>query len=741
MLASTMSIRTRLLLLVLSVMLPALLAAMLAVWFVYKEQQEAQNISFTEASRTFSLLVDNELQTTTGILQALSKAPSIEKNDLDEFKAYAKLLAPPGDSTIVLSDLEGQQLINTRSRPGVPLPTVGSALMEQRARLGIDKTLVSDVFFAPIGKRYDFAVEVPVLQNGEVRYRLGMGLATGRLQTLLTQQGFPTDWLVVVVDRKGVVVARSRSHEKFVGKTANPGLLERIAAQEKSGVHYGTTLDGIDTAGFFSRSPDSGWTVILNIPVAELRRPAIHAALLLGANMTLLLAGAIAIARWYAARTANPIEELRLAAEQLGRGETISLRPSGLSETDMVGDALHRADAQIRQSKQELQARIADAVQRAEDAQRALMQAQKLEALGRLTGGIAHDFNNILQTLSTAMQLIRLTHEPERIQSLAETCERAIDRATQLTGQMRAFGKTQETRLETLSLKEAVSNVAPLLQNALPSNIGFSIDMADDLWQVTVDRLQLELALLNIIINARDAMSTGGMLHIDMRNERLQKDLQALPAGDYVRIRVSDTGTGMSKDVLRRALEPFFTTKPVDKGTGLGLPQAYGFASQSGGMLDLDSLEGVGTVVMILLPKASSRRIGNEYSLSPSDEPASMASGTLLLVEDDKLVRQAVAPAFAKAGFHVLQAGTADEAIAMLDTHADIAFLLSDIVMPGQMSGVELARTVQGRFPNIRIVLATGYTDFDINLPGVHVLGKPYAINDAVRALTRTLSS
>jgi signal transduction histidine kinase len=738
MLASAMSIRNRLLLLVLSVLLPALLAALLAVWFVYKEQQAAQKISLAETTHTFSLLIDNELQTTTGVLKALSNAPSLGRKDFDEFKAYAQRISPPEDSAIVLSNLAGQQLLNTRAPAGSPLPKVNAAVMEQRAQHGNDKIIVSDVFFAPIGKRHDFAVEVPVLQDGEVRFRLAMGLATERLQPLLAQQNFPADWVVVVVDRKGTVVARSRSHDKFVGKTVTPDLLKRIVAREKSGVHYGTTLDGIETAGFFSRSPESEWTVILNIPVAELRRPAIHAALLLGAIMTLLLAGAIAIARWYASRTANPIENLRLAAEQLGRGEPFALRPSGLAETDMVGHALQQADAQIRRNRQELQARVTEAVMKAESAQRALMQAQKLEALGRLTGGIAHDFNNILQTLSTALQLIRFTNDPGRIQTLAETCERAIDRATQLTGQMRAFGKVQEACLETVSLHEATANVIPLLKNALPSNIAFSFELGEELWPVTVDRLQLELALLNIVINARDAMPAGGMIHIDMHNERLQKDLHSLPAGDYVRIGLSDTGAGMSREILAQALEPFFTTKPVDKGTGLGLAQAYGFASQSGGTLHLDSLEGVGTVVTILLPKASLDSVGSSPLSGTVNVSPALASGTVLLVEDDSLVREAVASALSNAGFCVLEAGTADEALTLFDKNADISFLLSDIVMPGQMSGVDLARAVQARFPEVRIVLATGYTEIDIDLPGVRVLGKPYEINEAVHALTRT---
>jgi len=486
---------------------------------------------------------------------------------------------------------------------------------------------------------------------------------------------------------------------------------------------------------FFNRGPMSGWTIILSIPASEMRQPAIVAAASLAALVVGVLALAVIGARWYARRTAAPIEMLRQAAERLGQGETVTASASGMIEADAVSTALADASRQIRDNKAELERKVAEAVAAAERAQRALLQGQKLEALGRLTAGIAHDFNNILQTLSGALQLIPLTADRERVHALAATCLKAIARATTLTGQMRSFGMAQDARLETVQPQAAVKNALAMLGNALPGNVALALDVPDDLWPVTVDPLQMELALLNLVINARDAMPSGGRVDLQLRNETLADTRHGLPPGAYVRIALADTGTGMSAETLARALEPFFTTKAVDKGTGLGLPQAYGFAAQSNGTLVLHSAPGAGTTVTIWLPRAAEAAgiVAEEFSRQRPIAPA--PAGLVLFVEDDALVRETMLAALHTAGFEVVAAASGEEALAVLESGQPVRQVFSDIVMPGAIGGVELARIVLTRYPEVHIVLATGYADSRVNLPGVRLLAKPYDIAELFQAL------
>jgi len=289
--------------------------------------------------------------------------------------------------------------------------------------------------------------------------------------------------------------------------------------------------------------------------------------------------------------------------------------------------------------------------------------------------------------------------------------------------------------METVCLDEKIETVLPLLKNALPSNIAFDIEVDQALWPVKVDPLQLELALLNLVINARDAMPHGGKISLRAKNDVLTKSLNSLLPGEYVRITIADDGTGMSAEVMSKALDPFFTTKSVNKGTGLGLPQAYGFATQAEGTLVLHSIEGKGTFVTIYIPRALT-----EVQRSEDEERrvgTASASGALLFVEDDPLVREAVAPALDQAGFNVIVAKNGEEALSILESGRAINLVFSDIVMPGNLSGIDLARIIEERFPSIRVVLATGYTEVRAAIPGVRLLAKPYNVNEAVKVLSQ----
>jgi signal transduction histidine kinase len=726
-----MRIRIRLLLLILSILLPAFAIASVAVWYVYKEERAAEVAGMHEAARALALLADRDLQAREAVLATLAASPAMQQGDLAAVYAHARGVAPGPDMTIVVTDLAGRQLFNTRKPFGSP-PAVGrSNLMALREAAGPGATVVSDLFYAPVGKRYDVALQIPVTVDGQLRHYLSMGLSVERIMPLLAQHGVPPAWVVSLLDRRGTVIARSRDASRYIGRQVSAGLRERIAAVP-SGVHEGVRLDGTPTFAFFSRAPLSGWTVVMSVPAAEMRRPAVVAATGLGTLILVVLLCALIAARSYARRTAAPIERLRLAAERLGRDEPVDAFVSGVAEADAVSAALADAGTRIRDNKAHLERRVAEAVSSAERAQRALLQGQKLEALGRLTAGIAHDFNNILQTLSGALQLIPLTDDRAKVQALAATCQKAIARATTLTGRMRAFGTVQEARLETVAPAALVQNTLPMLRSALPGTVRLELHIAPELWPVTLDPLQMELALLNIVINARDAMPDGGRLYLGMGNEHLDPAAHGLPAGDYVRIELRDNGTGMTPETLTRALEPFFTTKPVDKGTGLGLPQAYAFAIQSGGTLSLQSEPGDGTTVTIRLPRATP-------AAAPSHAACSgMVPGPILFVDDDPLVRATMVEALTVAGFDVTSAASGDEALALLDAGCPVRHVVSDIVMPGTLDGVALARVVAERYPDVRIVLATGHSDRRVDIAGVRLLAKPYDIAQLFKALEGT---
>jgi CheY-like chemotaxis protein len=336
--------------------------------------------------------------------------------------------------------------------------------------------------------------------------------------------------------------------------------------------------------------------------------------------------------------------------------------------------------------------------------------------------------------LSSCLQLLRLSPTPERIPFILDTGEKAIRRATELTAQMRSFARVQDVRLEAVDLVETIHNIMPLLASSLRNPRMLRTELADDLWPVNIDRLQFELALLNLVINARDAMPRGGEIVLTCANAVLTASAKAVAPGEYVVVAVADQGTGIPAELLSKVLDPFFTTKPVDKGTGLGLPQAYGFATQAGGTLLIDSSEGSGTTVTMYLPRSAHKpdaAVGAPgEALAPREE-----NGTVLFVEDDPLVRQTVLLALEHSGFKVIEAASGDEALVLLEANASVEFVFSDVVMPGEVNGVELARIVAARYPHLHVVLASGHNELEIDLEKVKLIGKPYDVVSVVNML------
>ncbi|MFC5513427.1 response regulator [Massilia jejuensis] len=730
-----MRTRTRFLLLVLSVLVPAFIASALAVAYVYHDAQKAQNRSMAETSRALALLVANELEKKEEVLRALAASPALAGGRMLNFYEHARTVVPPPNATVVLFDLESRQLLNTRRPFGSALPpSTASNVDALRKRYGPQRAVVSDLFIGKVARRLDFAIQVPVTVDNSVRYMLAMGVGVDTMQTLLMRQHLPANWLATVIDRNGVVVARTRHPEGFVGK---PIMAEsrRLIGDADEIVYESRTLDGVQSRVFVSTVPGAEWKVLLSLPVDTLREAPRQAAAVLGGLIALLLLLGLAAAHRFANRAIASIEALGRSARALGEGAEVAYAPSGWVELDSVARRLAGASSRIRHAQGEMEARVAAAIAATERAQSALLKNQKLEALGRLTGGIAHEYNNLLQTLTTALQLAAFSTREDKVKSLIQTCQRTVGRATTLTGQLGAFGRLQEARVTTVDVCEQLRSAVQLMKGSLRSNVAVEVHCEEDVWPVTLEPLQFDVALLNLALNARDAMPDGGSLRVEARNVAIDGADGNLARGDYVLVSMVDSGSGMKADVMARALDPFFTTKPPGQGTGLGLPQAYAFAVQAGGTLALDSIPGIGTRVDLYLARAQ-----DEVTAAPAIEDAAPArgSGTVLFVEDDALVREAVMRALTESGFTVLVAEDGDAALRLLEgrpRRPDVVF--SDVVMPGAVSGIDLANILRQRYPGLPVILATGYTDQQLATPGVQVLAKPYAIETLVALLSK----
>ena len=379
-------------------------------------------------------------------------------------------------------------------------------------------------------------------------------------------------------------------------------------------------------------------------------------------------------------------------------------------------------------------------------AQMALNQAQKLKAVGQLTGGVAHDFNNLLTIILGNLAMLEegLRDNPELFKS-AHTAMNAARRGADLTRRLLAFSRQQALQPRLLAPGQQLQEIAELLARTLGANIELETAADPAVWNIRVDPGQLTNAVLNLAINARDAMPGGGCLRIEAGNVTLDAAHAArypdVVAGDYVRLTVADTGTGMTPEVIERAFEPFFTTKELGAGTGLGLSMVYGFVKQSGGHVRIRSQVGAGTTVELYLPRHTSR--GRETLAAAQaalDESRLRGRERVLLVEDDPDIRDFVARTLTGFGYRVREAATGREALALLAPGAPVDLLLSDMTMPGGISGYDLVLEARRQQPELRVLLMSGFTDMAGQLPAdCALLEKPFQKLDLARAVRLTL--
>ena len=368
-----------------------------------------------------------------------------------------------------------------------------------------------------------------------------------------------------------------------------------------------------------------------------------------------------------------------------------------------------------------------------------LRHSQKLEAVGQLTGGVAHDFNNLLMVITAGLDMLELHDDPQRREKLVRAMQQAAQRGAGLTRQLLAFSRNRALQPETVDLPKLIGNMSELLDRSLRGDIKVVIELGPDLWPIVADPGELELVILNLAVNARDAMDGSGVITITGRNVRETIDGVE---GDFVRLAVRDTGSGMSDAIKARVFEPFFTTKDIGKGSGLGLAQVYGFAKQSGGAVNIDSVVGQGTRIVLLLPRSHeiATHGGSDARLSVDIAPG--PERCVLLVEDDVEVAALVEEMLRGIGYDVVHATNATAALGALANDRRIDLVVSDIMMPGGTNGIALAKQIRTRRPALPVLLTSGFSEAmrgEAEALGIHILRKPYGLKELRAAVEHHL--
>jgi signal transduction histidine kinase/ActR/RegA family two-component response regulator len=588
---------------------------------------------------------------------------------------------------------------------------------------------------------------------GQVSGVVAAALSLDWLNSEIARNPLPPKATVSAVDRQGTIIARYPGSAQFVG-TRIPGQSHSYMLTGGEGVQEALGFDGI--ARIYSYAPlpggPSGMTLSVGLDKGELLKGSKAA----NRRDITVIAGSCALALLLAAMGARafigrPIRLLLDAAEYWRQGD-LGARvgfPEARSEFGRLGAAFNAMAAAIGDREQELEHRVQarteelkQAMERQQAAELALHESQKMETVGRLTGGVAHDFNNILAAVIGNIDLAcaHLGPGDPRLPWL-EAAILSANRGAALIQQLLAFARRQNLRPETVDLNRYIRGSLDMLQRLLRSDVVVEARLAPEAWPVRADPNQFEAAMLNLAINARDAMPDGGTLRLETKNISIAAaDDPTGLQGDFVAIIVTDTGTGIPPKILEKVFDPFFTTKEVGAGSGLGLSMVLGFAQQSSGSVRIESELGCGTTVTLYLPRSSE----DAKALPIRAEAAFGGSGTILLVDDNAEVRSVTAQLLEMTGYSVRAVSGAPEAIACFEREGRaIDMLVADLVLANGRDGVELAAALRDRRPGLPVLLITGYSEAvlkGVNAAGIEVLTKPFehvALSRAVRRAMR----
>ena len=727
-----------------------------------------------DIARQVTIGIDRDLNGMITTLQTLATSTRLQGGDYQGFYLQAARVKALLGADVVLRRSDGQQLMNTRLPWGTALPR--ATVPEDADVLKIRRPAITNVFVGAVSTEPRIAVIVPVVADDDRIYLLSTGVPTERIAATV-REGLPADWLIGVGDRAGVFVARSQQHAEFSGKPGVPAFL--ALAKGREGAFTGKSAFGKDVLVGYAHSQLSGWLIAASIAEETIQWPLQRDIMVLvgfGAAV-LALSSFLALLIWRF--VAGPLRLLAAAGDATSSGAIAPLVTSPLREISAVGEALTRTsrqlqerererdqiEAALRASEMDLEARVAERTRELQDANRTLVtemegreraevqvrQLQRIEAVGQLTGGIAHDFNNMLAVIISALGLAqrRMRSGETNIDKYLEAALEGAKRAALLTSRLLAFSRQQPLAPAPLDINKFVGGVSELLLRTLGDDIRIETVLAGGLWRAHTDAGELENAILNLAVNARDAMPEGGRLTIETANAHLDeayaREHAGAVVGQYVMIAVSDTGQGMPPTVITHAFDPFFTTKEVGKGTGLGLSQVYGFVKQSGGHVKIYSEEGQGTTVKIYLPRFYGPDVPAVKSISAAAPAPGNIGEIILVVEDEDRVRQLTVDGLRDLGYTVLHASNAAAALRVLDGHPDLALLFTDIVMP-DMNGRRLAEEARRRRPELRVLFTTGFTRNAVVHNGVldhgiNFLQKPYSLETLATKVREALAT
>jgi signal transduction histidine kinase/CheY-like chemotaxis protein len=687
--------------------------------------------------------LDRIIESGAGLLSGLSRLPAIRNFDAAACSSYLADLGQVFPQYRVIGATDARGNVFCASKP----PPPGFSLSDKPAWRQAMQTGEFTVGVYNLGK----LANAPILplslafrdESGAIAGLVYVSLDLEWLTRYFADKQFDKDATLLIADRNATILLRLPDNERFVG-TAFAETYRRYVFAAEAGTDEIDGVDGVRRIlGYVPvTQPPNGLYIGIGLSRQSAFAAIDHATLkgiaMISAGFFLAL-----VAAWIGGRQfiSRPIARLADAAGHWRRGDfRVRVAAVGGGEIGLLANAFNDMAVTLADKQQENAALLATLEQRVDDrtrdlareaaerrrAEEALLQAQKMEAIGQLTGGIAHDFNNLLMAVLGNLELAETrfggagTHPALRYLVQAR---RSAERGARLTRDLLAFARRQSLDVALLDLNTVVRHTDELLRRSVGGPVRIDHRLAPDLWPALGDASQIELVILNLIINARDAMPGGGAITIETGNMEAAalRRLAGLPSGDYVRLAVSDTGSGMTDEVLAKCLEPFFTTKEVGKGSGLGLSVVHGIATQSGGTVEIGSEVGRGTVVNVYLPRAEAeiaadREPGNAAPApgnALSDAPRDVPSGArVLLVDDDPDVRDIVTAQLRELGCAVVPVTNGHAALDLLDRDnvAGFDLLISDYAMPG-FSGAELAAAVRERWPKLPVLLITGYND------------------------------
>ena len=766
---SSLTLLQQLSLLVLISAVPLMVSALFMYDRLVANERENIRQGLSVSAKTLASLIDNEIATHTAMVTVLSLSPSLQTDDMLSFWAQAKqaLKATPG-AWLALSTPDGQQVLNTLAEPGTALPRHVAPEIIQRG-FAERRAQVADLVFGPVAQRWTAFVEMPVFRDGKPLYSISITLVPDRFLNLLTEN-FTHGEIIGILDRNGKFVARIPDHATRVGSAATQIWRDAIA-KNPIGFTENKTLEGTLVVNAYAQT-GSGWTAGVAMEEARLSQPVgdiLRTSAILAVSLML---ASLAIAALIARHVGGNVAALAGAATDLGEGRVVTQAPAPFREAHVIADALvaasgelqHRAEV-IARNQAELEAKVAERtadlvseIKRREASESTLRQSQKMESIGQLTGGIAHDFNNMLTiimgNLDTALRRMKSIDGTAVLARPLESAMQGAHNAARLTHRLLAFARQQPLEPSHVRIDTLVAGMADLITRTTGETIRVETVSSAGLWPVFVDPNQLENCVINLVINARDAMPEGGKLTIESANTYLDDayvaQFTAVPAGQYVMLSVSDTGTGMLPAVQDRVFEPFFSTKEQGKGTGLGLAMVHGFVKQSGGHIRLYSELGVGTTVKIYLPrqlfeKPSIPRSSEAVAVQATDSRARQGE-TVLVVEDDPAVRDYAVGVLEDLGYKVLAAAGGQEALDRFVNAGQVDLLFTDVVLGGEMSGKQIADRLYEIDPKLLVIFTTGYTRNAIvhhgHLDsGVNLINKPYTRRDLAEKFRKIIDA